>query len=225
MYKTIITFDDEHLEQTLTPNPQSKTENHFTVIAMSMDMFCTTRSLKKKKKKKKFEEKKKRKEKSVFTSTMFRAQITSMHGTKNGKMMAWSLLQSADLRARADSLRFKHTLRSCRMWSKWATVSFHSSFWIPTQMVHLQRCLVVTWLVPRKLLPSRHVLCTPHNHARCHVTSCVATYVRCMHVSCNLPFWHNGRDPLCAVAVRRGWNLAVTCPFGTMTGILYVRLR
>ena len=49
MYKTIITFDDEHLEQTLTPNPQSKTENHFTVIAMSMDMFCTTPSLKKKK--------------------------------------------------------------------------------------------------------------------------------------------------------------------------------
>ena len=42
---------------------------------------------------------------------------------------------------------------------------------------YLQRCLVVRWLMPReKMLLSRRILCTPYNHAPCHITSCKATY-------------------------------------------------
>ena len=41
------------------------------------------------------------------------------------------------------------------------------------------------------------------------VTSCKATYVRCMYVlvvTCHLHFWQNDRDLLRATAVTRGWN-------------------
>ena len=34
--------------------------------------------------------------------------------------------------------------------SEWVTVDIHSAFWISTEVVYLQRCLVVTWLVPHK---------------------------------------------------------------------------
>ena len=42
-----------------------------------------------------------------------------------------------------------------------------------------------------------------------HVTSCKATYVRCMRVlalTCYLRYWQNDRDLLRATAVTRGWN-------------------
>ena len=42
-----------------------------------------------------------------------------------------------------------------------------------------------------KLMPSRCVLCTLYNNASYHVTSCKATYVGCMRVTCHLYFWQN----------------------------------
>ena len=59
-----------------------------------------------------------------------------------------------------------------------------------------------------KLLPSRRVLCTLHNHAPRHVMqsqileshACLAAF------SCHLHFWQNDRDLLRANAVTRGWN-------------------
>ena len=75
--------------------------------------------------------------------------------------------------------------------------------------MYLQRRLVVTWLVPREAAAvSAHVLCTLYNHAPIYsVTSSKATYVRCMScvASCNLCFWQNGRDLLCATAVTLEW--------------------
>ena len=47
-------------------------------------------------------------------------------------------------------------------------------------------CYSTVWLLhgwcPVKLLPSRHFLCTPLNHAQLHITSHKATYVGCRHV-------------------------------------------
>ena len=40
------------------------------------------------------------------------------------------------------------TLVACD--SKWVTAVFCSAFWISTKMVHLWRCLIVTWLVPHE---------------------------------------------------------------------------
>ena len=86
---------------------------------------------------------------------------------------------SAILCSRADSLR------SCRCDCKWVTVTFHSTFWILTEVVylqHLQRCSVVTCWCHMKLLPSRRILCTLYNHAPCHVTSWKTTYIGCIRV-------------------------------------------
>ena len=46
---------------------------------------------------------------------------------------------------------------------KW--IAFYSTFWRSTEVVYLQR-----WhgWCHMKLLPSRHILCTPYNHAPCH---------------------------------------------------------
>ena len=49
--------------------------------------------------------------------------------------------------------------------SKWVTAAFYSrTFWIATKVVYIQRCLVVTWVVPREIAAAV-------NHAPCHVTS------------------------------------------------------
>ena len=65
-----------------------------------------------------------------------------------------------------------------------AIASYSAILTMSTGVVCLQRCSVVTWLVPWdvKRLPSRSVLCTPYNHAQCHVTSRKATHVGCMRV-------------------------------------------
>ena len=50
--------------------------------------------------------------------------------------------------------------------SEWLTVSLHSAFSISTEVVSLQRCLVVTWLVSRKTAAIwAHELCTPYSQA------------------------------------------------------------
>ena len=68
--------------------------------------------------------------------------------------------------------------------------AFYGAFWISTEVVYWQRWLVVRhgWYHV-KLLPSWRVLCTPNNHAPCHVTSRKITNVAwdiCIF-SCNLP--------------------------------------
>ena len=71
-------------------------------------------------------------------------------------------------------------------------------------MVYLQRRYAWCHM---KLLPSRRVLCTPYNHAPCHV---MQSHIRKMHaylaVTCHLRFWQDDRDLLHATAVTRGWN-------------------
>ena len=59
----------------------------------------------------------------------------------------------------------------------------------------------------KKLLPSRHVLCTPYNHAPCHfMQSHIHKVYACLAVACHLHFWQNDRDLLRATAVTQGWN-------------------
>ena len=110
----------------------------------------------------------------------------------------WLLFYSAILRSRADSLRSHVILH------EW--LAFIARFWISTEVVYLQR-----WhgWCHMKLLPSRGKFCVHHTTMH-HVTSCKATYVRCIRelqpATCNRHFWQNDRDLLRATAVTRGWN-------------------
>ena len=71
-------------------------------------------------------------------------------------------------------------------------------------MVYLRRCHGWCRI---KLLPSRRVLCTPHNHVPCHfMQSHISNVHACLAVTCCLHFWQNGRDLLLAAAVTLGWN-------------------
>ena len=82
-------------------------------------------------------------------------------------------------------------------------------FWIFTEVVYSQRCLVVTWLVPRETAAfSAHALCTSYTPAP------VYTFIRnhargeyeCLAVTWHLHFWQNDRDLLRVTALTRGWN-------------------
>ena len=58
-----------------------------------------------------------------------------------------------------------------------------------------------------KLLLSRHILCTPYNHAPCHfMQSHIRKVYACLAVTGHLHFQQNDRDLLRATAVTRGWN-------------------
>ena len=101
--------------------------------------------------------------------------------------------------------------------SKWVTVAFCGTFLTFTQVVYLQRCLVVTWLVPRETAAVSARFCTP-----CHVTSCKAAYVgcvsACLAVTYYLHLWQNNRDLSRAAAVTRGCN---GCPNNSHAGHTY----
>ena len=145
-------------------------------------------------------------------------------------MVPHSLLCSAILRARADSLR------SCvAILNDWLS-SLIARFWISTEVVYLQRYLVVTWLMPREATAVLvHILCPPYSHAPVYSgTSFEATFwwrmenhiwaqwacsrvennvinnicsVRvCLAVTCHLHFWQNDRDLLHATVVTQAWN-------------------
>ena len=91
--------------------------------------------------------------------------------------------------------------------STWLTVAFYSVFWTAIKMVYLQRCLIVTWLVPRKTvaITARFVypiLCAPWHFIQSHIHRVHA----CLAVTCHLHFWQNGRDLLHATVVTRRWN-------------------
>jgi len=56
-----------------------------------------------------------------------------------------------------------------------------------------------------KLLPSRHVLCTPYNHAPCHfMQNHIHKVHACLAVTCHLHFWQNDWGLLRAAAVTQG---------------------
>ena len=108
----------------------------------------------------------------------------------------WSLLYSAILRSRADSL-CSHVILH-----EW--IAFYSVFFL-----NIHRSGVQCWhgWCHRKLLPSRRILCTPYNHAPCHfMQSHIHKVYACLAVACHLHFWQNDRDLLRATAVTLGWN-------------------
>ena len=69
-----------------------------------------------------------------------------------------------------------------------------------TKVVYLQRCLVVTWLVPRETdAVSAQVLSTPYNHAPVYSVSLFeAINVRCVCLAAtyHMHLWQNDRDLL-----------------------------
>ena len=98
-----------------------------------------------------------------------------------------------------------HVVYDC----KHMTVGFYCAFWISTEVAYLQRCLAVTWLVPRETaaVSSRSVYtiqpCTMPRH---FTQSYIRRMPACLAVTCHLHFWQNDRDLLRAAAVTRGWN-------------------
>ena len=108
----------------------------------------------------------------------------------------WSLLYSAILRFRADSLRSHVILH------EW--IAFHSAF------LNIHRSGVLTalpWLVPHETaaISARSVYtiqpCTMSLHAS-HIRKMYA----CLAVTCHLHFRQNDRGLLRATAVTWGWN-------------------
>ena len=82
-------------------------------------------------------------------------------------------------------------------------------FWIATQVVYLQHCLVVTWLVPCEtaaiLVRSVYTIqsCTMSYH---FVQSHIHKVHVCLTVTCRLHFRQNDWDLLHATVVTQGWN-------------------
>ena len=110
--------------------------------------------------------------------------------------MCCLLLYSAVLCSRAftcdSALKHSHVILH-----EW--IDFYSTFLNP-----LKWC---TYSAGMKLLPSRHILCTPYKHVPCHfMQSHIHKVHACLAVTCHLHFWQNDRDLLHATAVTRGWN-------------------
>ena len=110
----------------------------------------------------------------------------------------WSLLYSAILRSRADSLR-SHVILHER-------IAIYSAFFIFYFLFNIHRSDVLTalaWLVPKETaaISARSVYtiqpCTMSLHAKPHA---------CLAETCHLHFWHNDLGLLRATAVTRGWN-------------------
>ena len=87
-------------------------------------------------------------------------------------------------------------------------IAFYSAF------LNIHRSGVLTalaWLVPQESAAresqSRRVLCTPYNHAPCHLMqSHIRKMYACLAGTCHLCFWQNDRGLLRATAVTRGWK-------------------
>ena len=85
---------------------------------------------------------------------------------------------------------------------------FTAHFWISTQMVYLQSCLVLTWLVPRETAAVlAHFMftiqpCTSHHSMQNHISKVHA----CLAVTCHLHFWQNNWNLLHATVVTQEWN-------------------
>ena len=116
----------------------------------------------------------------------------------------WSLLVLYDaiLLSRADSLRRLTVILNEWLWLfmaryEYPRAALFGCYRADDSWRHVQ------------LLPSRLVLCTPYNHAACHVTSCKLSHIHrvprhaSLAVTCHLRFWQNDRDLLCAGRVLR----------------------
>ena len=103
----------------------------------------------------------------------------------------WSLLYSAILRSRADSLRSHVILR------EWLV--FYGAF------LDIHRSGVLTALVPHETAAvSARFVYRPDNHAPRHLMQ--SKVHACLAVTSHLRFWQNDRDLLRATAVTTGWN-------------------
>ena len=83
------------------------------------------------------------------------------------RLISWWALSASKWQVYSTILCFwAGSLRSsCKQLSEWVQ-PYTARFWIPTKVVYLQHCLVVTWLVPHKTAAiSAHILCTLYNHA------------------------------------------------------------
>ena len=100
----------------------------------------------------------------------------------------WSLLYSAILHSRADTL--------------------HSHVILHEWIAFYKACLNSHWsgvltalarLVPHETAAvSAHVLCTPYNHAPCHfMQSHICKVYACLAVTCHLHFWKCPNNPTC----------------------------
>ena len=90
--------------------------------------------------------------------------------------------------------------------SKWVAVAFYSMQWISTELVHIQRCLVVTWLVPL-VISACSVYTVQSCTMSCHfMQSQIRRVYVWLAVTCHLHFWQNDLDLLWATAITRGWN-------------------
>ena len=85
--------------------------------------------------------------------------------------------------------------------------------WLAYFIVHFLISIEVVYLqhwhgwCHMNLLPSRHILCPPYNHAPCHfMQSHICKVYACLAVTCHQHFWQDDRDLLRATAVTRGWN-------------------
>ena len=93
----------------------------------------------------------------------------------------WSYLYSAILCSQSDSL-CSHVILH-----EWIT--FYSTFFT----IHWSGVLTaLAWLCHMKLLPCRHVLCTPYSHTPCHF---MQSHIHNVHaylaVTCHPHFWQN----------------------------------
>ena len=115
----------------------------------------------------------------------------------------WSLLYSAVLRSRANSLRSHLILH------EWT--AFYSAF------LNIRWSGVLTalaWLVPNETAAvSAQVLWTPYNHSPCHFMqlSHLRKVYACLAVTCHLHFGQNDQDLLRATAVTRARNGYRSC--------------
>ena len=109
----------------------------------------------------------------------------------------WSLLYSAILRSRPDSLL------SYMILHQWLTFLWRIFEYPPKWCTYSADMAVGTWNCCHL-----GAFCV-HPTTIHHVTSLHAKiYVRRVHtcLTCHLPFWQNDRDHLRATAVSRGWN-------------------
>ena len=75
--------------------------------------------------------------------------------------------------------------------------------------MYLQRCLVVTWLVPRETaaISTQSVYTIqPCSMSRHFTQSQLRRVHACLAVTCHLHFWQNDRECLRATAVTRCWK-------------------
>ena len=103
------------------------------------------------------------------------------------------------------TLRSLEQTHCARMWFYMSDLLFIARF----LNIHQSGVLTaLAGLVPHETAAvSAKVLCTPYNHAPCHIMqSHIRKVYACLAVTCHLHFWQNDRDLLHATAATQGWN-------------------